>query len=367
MEKLIDGRVMGSEFMQWSKSHVHVKYNLASSGISNYPLSALPCKLEDLEITGDSFYGYDPLLQAISELCGVSKERIFSTIGTSLANHIAMAVMIAPGDEVLIESPTYELLISTAQYLGARIKRFPRHAQNGFRIRTADIQEAITQATRLVVMTNLHNPSSAYTDEATLASIGKIASSVGARVLVDEVYLDAAFDIPHRTSAHLGGEFIVTNSLTKVYGLSGLRCGWVLAEPQLINRMWRLNDLFEVIPAHPAERLSTIALNNLGEPAARARSILSENHKECARFIKEREDLELTYHGVGTVVFPRLKMGNVDRLSGELLENYETSIAPGRFFGMPEHFRIGLGVDPAIFRQGLKHLEKALGRTAGAA
>ena len=93
------------------------------------------------------------------------------------------------------------------------------------------------------MITNLHNPSSAFADEATLRAVGEIARRVGARVLVDEVYLDAAFELAPRSAFHLGPEFVVTNSLTKVYGLSGLRCGWVLAEPELARRMWLLNDL----------------------------------------------------------------------------------------------------------------------------
>jgi hypothetical protein len=123
-----------------------------------------------------------------------------------------------------------------------------------------------------VVLTNLHNPSSAFTPPEDLRAVGDAARSVGGRVLVDEVYLEAhaVRGRPFGSAAHLGPEFVVTSSLTKAYGLSGLRCGWAVADPDLARRMWRLNDLFGVIPAHPAERLSVLALDRLARPSARA-------------------------------------------------------------------------------------------------
>ena len=106
------------------------------------------------------------------------------------------------------------------------------------------------------MITNLHNPSGAFTDNETLEAVGKIASRVDARVLVDEVYLETLFEQRPQAAFHLGNEFIVTNSLTKAYGLSGLRCGWVIAEPALAERMWRLNDLFAATPVHIGENIA---------------------------------------------------------------------------------------------------------------
>jgi len=96
-------RVRSSAYMQWAKGHVHVKYNLAASGVMNYPLSMLPIKMEELEITGRSFYGYPPLQEALANHCGVPTEQVFSALGTSFANHIAMAALLEPEDEIHIE------------------------------------------------------------------------------------------------------------------------------------------------------------------------------------------------------------------------------------------------------------------------
>ncbi len=350
--------------MAWAKSHAGVKYNLATSGIMNLPISRFPARLQDLELTGDASYGYRPLLESLASKCGVQADRVFTTLGTSMGNHLAFAACFEPGDQVLIEYPAYELLLSTASYLRAEIARLPRRRENDFRIVPGDLRRAITPRTRLIVLTNLHNPSSALIPEPTLMEIGNIARHAGARVLVDEVYLDAALPTAPRTAALLGDEFVVTNSLTKIYGLSGLRCGWILAEPALIERIWHLNDLFYVNHAHAAERLSVIALAHLHSIRSRAHAILEVNQRAVAAFMAGRVDLECFMPGFGTVVFPRLKSGSVEKLNEILSRNYEAVVCPGSFFEMPDHFRIGLGGDPEMTEEGLNRLGKALDELA---
>jgi aspartate/methionine/tyrosine aminotransferase len=178
--------------------------------------------------------------------------------------------------------------------------------------------------------------------------------------LVDEVYLDAAFRRSGRTAALLGNEFIVTNSLTKVYGLSGVRCGWVLAEEDLIRRMWHLNDLFEVNPAHPAECLSVVGFRRMEMLTGRAKRFLAANSQTFRSFLASRRELAGTFPEEGLMAFVRLTRGSVDQLCELLLERYETSVAPGRFFEMPEYFRVGLGNEPPLFSEGVRRLARAL-------
>jgi len=211
--------------MHWSKTQSRARFNLATSGVAPFPLRKLPVKLEELEINGDDSYGYPPLQQAVAAHHGVNPDCVVESAGTSMANHLAMAAIIEPGDEVLIEHPAYGPILDVAQYLQANVKRFRRAEENGWAIDPADVRRCVTPKTRLIVITNLHNPTSALTPESVLREIGDIARSVGAFVLVDEVYLDAVYEETPRTSFHLGPEFIVTSSLTKVYGVSGLRCG----------------------------------------------------------------------------------------------------------------------------------------------
>lgn len=352
--------VSRSPYMEFAKLHSDAKNNLATSGVKSYPLSDLPVQLEDLEINGPTIYGYAPLQERLAKKNGVTPDCVVAATGTSMANHLAMAAMIEPGDEVLIEEPTYELLLSALRYLGAEIRRFSRSFESGFEVEPKQVAERITPRTKLVMITNFHNPSSVMTNPSTLAEVGEIAQSVGARVLVDEVYLEALFDQPFRPAFHLGKNFIVTSSLTKAYGLSGVRCGWVLAEPELATRIWRINDLYGATPAHPAELISVIALDHLDEIAARANDLLEINRRALYSFLDSRSDLECVRPAYGTTVFPKLLQGKVDDLFELLRRKFETSVVPGRFFEMPQHFRIGIGGDTMMTAQALQRLGEAL-------
>ncbi len=354
-----------SAYMEWAKTRAHARFNQSTSGVANYPLAELPARLEDLELSGPSYYGYEPLQHRLAAKCSVPAECVVAATGTSMANHLAMAATLEPGDEVLIEQPTYELLVSAARYLGAAVRRFPRRFEEGFRLDPREVERNLTPRTRLIVLTNLHNPSSVLSEDGALREIGETAQSAGARVLVDEVYLDAAFSPASRSAFHLGEHFLTTSSLTKVYGLSGLRCGWAVAAPELAEKMWRLNDLFGVIPAHPAERLSVIALEHLERIAARARALLETNRRLLDSFLDSREDLRAVPSACGTTAFPRLLRGDAEALCALLREKYETSVVPGRFFEMPEHFRIGIGGDTQNLAAGLERLAAALDELAG--
>ncbi|HEV2423117.1 MAG TPA: pyridoxal phosphate-dependent aminotransferase [Candidatus Acidoferrales bacterium] len=357
-------REIRSAYLEWAKLRSAAKYNLATSGLDGFPLAQLPVRIEDLEISIGGSYGYPQLQDRLARKNGISPESVVAANGTSMANHLAMAALLEPGDEVLIEQPTYEPLLTVAAYLGAAVRRFPRRFEDEFQLDPREVERHMTPRTRLVVVTNLHNPSGARTTDSRLRLIGEIAQSRGAQVLVDEVYLDACFD-PHAGSAfHLGHNFIVTSSLTKAFGLSGLRCGWVLAPPPLAERMWRMNDLFGVIPAHVAELLSVFALDNLKEIEAYARTRLQTNRPILQQFLGSRRDLKAIGADAGTIAFPQLASGKVDALCQLLREKYDTAVVPGRFFEMPDHFRIGIGGKTELLEEALKRLGKALDEIA---
>jgi aspartate/methionine/tyrosine aminotransferase len=355
---------MGSPYMEFAKLRSAAKYNLATSGMVNYPLSELPVKIEDLEINGTGPYGFAPLVERIARYNNVAPECVVTAAGTSFANHLAMAATFDPGDEVLIEHPTYELLESTALYLGADLKRFERRFESGFRLDPTEVERHITPRTKLIILTNLHNPSGNYADENTIRAIGDIAESRGARVLVDEVYLESFYGNRPTQAFQYGEHFLVTSSLTKAFGLSGIRCGWVLCSSQLAHRMWRINDLYAASPAHPAELISVIVLDHLDKVAARARVILDTNRKALDEFLATQTTLDFYRPEHGTVAFPRLQKGSVDEFVKLLRDKYETSVVPGHFFDISQHFRIGIGGDPEMARLGLERLNDALNHYA---
>jgi hypothetical protein len=349
--------------MHWFKIQAPVRYSLSSSEVPHFRLDRLPLTISDLDLDGASHPRFAPLRQAIAQRYGVSAKQVVTANGTSMANFLAMATLVAPGDEVIFELPTYDPMLSAARFLGASIKRVERDAESGFRIDVGQLEELATERTRLIVLTNLHNPSGALTSEQDLRVIGAIAERCGANVLVDEVYLDSAVP-PRPTSALLGPQFVVTNSLTKVYGLSGLRCGWIIAEPELAERMWRLNDLFGVNQPHQSEMLSCFALDHLDEISAGNAARLAGNRALFNAFVASRSDVECMSAEHGITVFPRWRGGDTDRLDRLLRSKYDTSIVPGRWFEMADHFRVGLGGDSEMLNEGLARLGSALDELA---
>ncbi len=349
-----------SDYMHWSKMQSRARFNLATSGVAAFPLQELPVDLQKLEINGENSYGCASLQAAIAKHHGVDSECVVEAAGTSMANHLAMAAIIESGDEILIERPAYGPIFDVARYLGAKVKRFGRGEQDGWAVDPTEIRRSVTPDTRLIVITNLHNPTSVLTPDSVLSEIGDIASDVGALVLVDEVYLDAVYDGTPRTSFHIGPEFVVTSSLTKVYGVSGLRCGWILARPDLAWKMRRLNDLYAATAVYPGELLSVVAFEHLELLRERGRRTVEADRKLLHEFLAQQPALFAVQTDWGTTSFVRLRNGNADIFLKRLRADFETSAVPGRFFEMPDHFRIGMGVNTEMFAEGLSRLGRAL-------
>src|SRR6266496_5869696 len=163
-----------SDYMHWSKTQSRARFNLATSGVAPFPLRELPVDLEELEINGENSYGYAPLQQVIAAHHGVNPDCVVESAGTSMANHVAMAAIIEPDDEVLVEHPAYGPILDVARYLEADVKRFLRVEENGWAVDPAEVRRCVTPTTRLIVITNLHNPTSALTPESVLREIGDI-------------------------------------------------------------------------------------------------------------------------------------------------------------------------------------------------
>jgi aspartate/methionine/tyrosine aminotransferase len=351
--------------MHFAKLQTRARYGLASSGVADCSLSDFDITLDDLALHGDNSYGYAPLSARIAARFGVPQACVVEAGGCSFANHLAMAALVRPGDEVLVEDPTYELLLSTLGYLQARVTRFERLAAHGWTLDAGAVAAALTPATRLVVLTNLHNPTGALADDATIRAVADAAGRVGAMVLVDEVYRELMFrDGMAATSFLEDGNIVATSSLTKAYGLSGLRCGWILAPVALAERMRRLNDLYAVLPPHLAERLSVAAFDRLAVFRARANAMIDTNRAAYRELLGGHPALDQVVFDQGTTVFPRLREGDGDALFEVLRTRFETSVVPGRFFGRPAHVRVGLGGNTGMTRVGLERLAAALGAGA---
>jgi aspartate/methionine/tyrosine aminotransferase len=350
-----------SVYMTWAKYYAGARYNLANSGILGCDLNDFPVTMDDVTINGPNHEGFAPLKEAIAAKYGVTANQVMTAQGTSMANFLTMATVIESGDEVLVEQPAYDPLLSALRYLGAEIKRFQRRFEDGYQIDVDALKRQVTPRTRLIVLTSPHNPSGVAVDPATIREIGALAADAGAYALVDEVYRDILFEDARPVAATLGPQFITTSSLTKSYGLNGLRCGWILCEAPLVERMRRMNDLFGAVGSMPSDTLAVAAFRNLDKLASRTRSMMEPNTGLVHDFLREHEDaLDCVVPPRSMIVFPRLKKSDDSQPLHDALRQFDTSIVPGKFFEAPRHFRLGFAVKTEDVAAGLLNLSKAL-------
>jgi aspartate/methionine/tyrosine aminotransferase len=353
----------GSVYMRWAKDHAAARYNLANSGMLGCSTEDLLLEPGDVQVNGPNHDGYPPLKEAIARQYGVAPEQVVAAPGCSGANFLAFAALLEPGDEVLIERPTYEPLLAALSFLGARIRRFDRRFENGYRLDLDEIRSLLTDRVRLVVLANPHNPSGVLLPPEEVAELGRAAERVGAFVLVDEVYRDVWFEGTPPSHVHLGPRFLATSSLTKSYGLSGLRCGWILCAPDVADRMRRTKDLMQSVDSVPSDTLALAAFRQLPRLAARSRAILEPNLAQVRSFLAEHEEwLGCALPRRTMMVFPHLKREEDSEPLHDWLRGRETSIVPGKFFEAPRHFRLGFAVQPEDVAVGMRRLSEGLRR-----
>lgn len=311
-------------------------------------------------MVADNEYGWRPLLDRIAARYGVGHENVVLAHGTSMANHLVFSALLAPEDQVLLESPGYDPLRVVPEYFQCEVRTFERREEEGYRLDVGRIERALTPRTRLIVVTNLHNPTGALAKRDELESLARVADNYDIHVLVDEVYLEWMHGMgePH-SAINISPRFVTTRSLTKAYGLAALRAGWILAEPELADEMRKLNGLFTNSMAHPTERLAARALDRADSLLAMQRERVGRNAGLATEFVESQPRLSWVRPAAGTVGFVRLE-GNVDDFVRRLESDYDTVVVPGRFFGAPDHFRLGFGMEESILEEGLLRLDSAL-------
>ncbi len=354
--------------MEWAKTRPPARFDLAGSNIQACRIDDIPGVRDAIAFDGNNENGYEPLLEAIASRYGVE-----TTAGHDRAGCVGCEFSCVcgarsnPATTCWWKHPV-TIRCSALPDCSARVSiSSSATSTTGSRSMPTVWQRALTPRTRLIIVTNPHNPSGVLADSEALDEIGQVARAHGAHVLVDEVYLDVAQASASgpgveadRTFAHHGDAFVCTNSLTKSYGLSGLRCGWILSSPEVAERIRRTRDVVDGTGSIVSERLAVVAFDHLERLLTRATSLVETNRPIIQHFLDTRADLAWAPSS-GTVVFPRLRQVN-DSLSfaERLLQERETAVVPGRFFQAPAHIRIGFGGPPETLRNGLHALGAAL-------
>jgi aspartate/methionine/tyrosine aminotransferase len=345
-----------SPYITWVKSLPAVEINLAGSAVPSCPPSALGPLDPDAPLVERNDYGWPPLVAEIAKRYAVPESSVVVAAGASMANHLAIATLINRGDHVLIERPGYDPLALVPALWGAEVDAIDRRPAAGYRFDIEAVRGALTPRTRLVVVSDLHNPTGARLDRNDLAALAALAEARDFHIIVDEVYGEWLREAGVPSTIHVSPRIVVTSSLTKVWGLGGLRIGWILAEPALAERMRRFASLFDNIMAYPSERLAVRALQRSSTIISPHATLVTHNRKLVRQWVEAHPQARWVEPATGAIAFVDLGVGDASDLVDTLARRHGTLVVPGRFFGAPEYVRIALGVDSDVLERGLKRI-----------
>ena len=344
-----------------------VRYNLSESGV--HPLSvrellalaqAAADPLLDVRLGYSQSNGTDALRERIAALYpGATPDQVLVTNGSAEANYVAALRVIEPGDQVAMLLPNYLQLWGHVQNLGAQVRPFRLHEERGWAPDPAEIRSAIAPGTKLVVVTNPHNPTGHVLADAMRRAIIDRTAEVGAWLLADEVYMGAERD--GNTTASFWGSYdrlLCVAGLSKAYGLPGLRIGWLVGPAPIVADAWARHDYTTIGPSGASDHLATLAL----QPAvrerllARTRAILRENYPVLEQWLKTfGPSFTWVPPQAGAICWVRYRT----RVDGEtLVERVRTGqsvlLVPGEHFGMPGYLRFGFGNELPELRAALE-------------
>jgi aspartate/methionine/tyrosine aminotransferase len=355
------------EYIDWFRINWHdIKFDLATSGLHAVTQKDLGVKMDDLNFGKTLFYGDPKLVELISEIYAIDEKEILVTTGSTHANFLLCTLLLKEGDEVIIEDPVYTPLLDLVAAFNCKIKRIKRRFEEGYKLNPERLNELVGKDTKMIIFTNLHNPSGTMTDLGTLKAISDIAADNKIHVLSDEVYRDFMMEDGPPPFSSLSESGISVCSLSKFYGGGALRVGWAMCDPDIAVQTRKLNDYVTAVNSCAGEGFGALILEHRKWFVEKIKGITERNYPIVKNWIKEREDLEWVEPKYGVIGFPRLKnQSDSMKLAEHLLTGYRTLISPGRFFGPEDHFRLGFGGDGKMLEKGLENLGLALDEMQG--
>lgn len=312
-----------------------------------------------------TFGGGNPLLIAqLAARYRVQPESLLCTTGCMSAIQLICRTFLGRGTHAVVETPHFDPLSAFAADSGAEVTLVPRRSGD-FQLDPDRIRAALRPDTRLVVITNLHNPSGALTSDENLRTLAALVQKAGALLLVDEVYGDY---IPQTLrpgpAASLDSAIISVNSLTKVYGLSSLKCGWMIAASHVIDRIRPVYANYETGLSKITHAYATLVFDHFETYTAHWRDVLTANRPHVRHFAEEMQSEGLIEGAVadfGAMYFPRLiRHSDTRAFCAWAWLRYELALAPGEYFDAAGHIRIGFGMSTAQLTRGLERLATAL-------
>ncbi|OLC05524.1 MAG: hypothetical protein AUH46_02355 [Gemmatimonadetes bacterium 13_1_40CM_70_15] len=369
-------RFVPFELERWQSTWENrVRFNLAESGV--HPLSvqellglagASAVPLLEVRLGYSQSNGTDLLRQRIAALYpGASPDHVLVTTGSAEANFVACWRLLEPGDKVAMLLPSYLQIWGQAQNLGAQVRGFDLHAGNGWEPFPEEIRAAIAPGTKLVVVTNPHNPTGHILSDDARRVILERSREVGAWLLADEVYAGA--ELNGKTTPSFWGSYdkvICVSGLSKAYGLPGLRIGWLVAPPEVTAESWARHDYTTIGPAGASDHLAGVALapGVREKIIERTRRILNANYPVFEQWLKRFGDT-FSWHppqaGAICLVKYRQGVGALDVVE-RIRAQHSVLLVPGEHFGVPQHIRFGYGNELSELQAALAETELGLKR-----
>lgn len=344
----------------------HATYNLAYSNIQGLTIqeykSFTDVPFSDrFELGSNAQYGANELKKVLCSMYNCTSGNIVTTTGASEANFLVFSSLLGKGDECIVEQPGYQPMWLTPEMLGARWIPWFRPFDHRFSVQIDTLEDLITGKTKLVVLTNLHNPSGVLTNHTTLETVAKIAADHGIFVLVDEIFLAGSF-LPQPSSFGIPN-VIVTSSTTKIYGLGGLHCGWLIAPEEKARCCQNMKAhttgaasyTSEIMTAHILDAARDDVIKRFQKRATTNLTYLKkwmDNHQNYFHWIEPDG---------GIVCFPKYTMNIPSiELCTYLLQTHRILMNPGSYFNQDGFVRLSYGGDTIKLKEALDALEKGL-------
>lgn len=355
------------------------RYNLAETDAEPFTLEELLSlgdrdkmlsDLLNMRITYNPTMGSPRLREVIAaRYAQTAAANVLVTGGAVEANFLLANVLIEPGDTVIIQSPAYQALYSVAEARGANVKHWQMRLDAGYRPDLTELAALIDDKTKAVIINIPHNPTGAVIGQADLETIIGWAEGKGFWVICDEVYHDLALEegvIP-AAARSLSEKAISLGSMSKSFGLSGLRLGWIAAPEDIIYRCWCWKDYTSISNSPLSDYLAAFALANSGRIMARNIPMAKQNLARLLDWYRQNEGvIEYAVPRAGVLSFPRLHglPVSTEEFCLRIYRERGVLLVPGECFDRPGHLRIGFGTAPAKFKQGLdlltEHLRQVL-------
>jgi len=369
-------RFIPFELERWQSTWENrVRFNLSESGV--HPLSiqellglagASAVPLLEVRLGYSQSNGTDLLRQRIAALYpGASPDHVLVTTGSAEANFVACWRLLEPSDKVTMLLPNYLQIWGQAQNLGAQVRGFDLHASHGWEPFPEEIRAAIAPGTKLVVITNPHNPTGHILSDDARRAILERTREVGAWLLADEVYAGA--ELNGRTTPSFWGSYdklICVSGLSKAYGLPGLRIGWLVAPPAFAAESWARHDYTTIGPAGASDHLASVALapGVRDKIIERTRRILNANYPVLEEWLKRFGDT-FSWHPpqAGAICYVKYRqgVGALDVVE-KIRAQHSVLLVPGEHFGSPNYIRFGYGNELSELQAALAETELGLKR-----